>query len=937
MRRNITQLLSCSLKKMCVFYLSELNSIRNSKKMQSYKLLFLVLTFMIVGTMLNAQPFIRTNGGYGQYGYIEKDAAATNFWVANGGYGNIYQYGVRTYVMGPNVTKYNYTNTGSCARGDDATTNYDNSTYAMSAGNILYSSVFVEYCGPTYSCGSMTPTGACFNERSFFVLDVVPKTDALVSNACYSSTNSNVVLTFTISNNNTSGQKLNRLWLINEGTASESSDIYNGAFELYYEAATGTETFNGSESHQILWGDYNSNSTSNNVYGHDALGIDIPQNSNGGLRCYVVLKGTSTNLSSSAIGKTIKMSIIADGISITPNRDSNFSLLHIDKTQPSPTAITIVGTAASSGTITGTSTQCPGLTNQTYSIGSVTNATTYNWVVPTGWTITAGQNSTSITVTTGNAGQNGNVTVTAGNSCGTSSPQSLAVTVNPSSLTWVGGASGAENDWNTAANWAPASIPTACADVIIPTGLTNYPTLSAAGTCKNIAIESGASLLDNGYLTVTGTASVERFITKYGVGSDKMFHFLSSPVAGQSISPQFSDPPNNTTDDFYKFGESTYEWINFRGATVNVPNSSFGESNFVVGRGYLVAYNTDYSKTFTGTLNSGTLNSGTGLPALTYTSTLGTNAGWNLMGNPYPSAIAWDNVTSEQYANLDNAVYVRDNASSTYKTWVSGVGTLTNGIIPAMQGFFVHAYAASPTLYLENQDRVHGGATYYKKSSVAENVIHLKIEGNERNDDTFVRFTNDATFGFDRQWDAYKLYGEASVPNFYTLAGDTKLAVNSLPLNAMVGTVPLAVEAGTESTYTISLEENSLSSLIDVKLEDLKTGLLMQLNVEPSYTFTATPGDNPNRFLLHFLNTTGTNKPVASAIKVYSTAGKINISGMDGKAEVLVRNMMGQVVLRNSVNGEKFYSVNSANLPAGVYVISVVSGRQTESEKVVVK
>jgi gliding motility-associated-like protein len=89
------------------------------------------------------------------------------------------------------------------------------------------------------------------------------------------------------------------------------------------------------------------------------------------------------------------------------------------------------GTPATPGVITGTAVQCPGLTLQTYSISSVTNATTYTWTVPTGWSITGGQGTTTVTVTTGAYNQNGNITVTAGNSCGTSTVRTLAVTVNP--------------------------------------------------------------------------------------------------------------------------------------------------------------------------------------------------------------------------------------------------------------------------------------------------------------------------------------------------------------------------------------------------------------------------------------------------------------------------------------------------------------------------
>lgn len=89
------------------------------------------------------------------------------------------------------------------------------------------------------------------------------------------------------------------------------------------------------------------------------------------------------------------------------------------------------GAPLTPGDITGTQAVCPGVTGIIYSIAAVANATTYNWVVPTGWSITAGNGTTSITVTSGATGQNGVISVTAQNSCGTSSPKTLNVTVNP--------------------------------------------------------------------------------------------------------------------------------------------------------------------------------------------------------------------------------------------------------------------------------------------------------------------------------------------------------------------------------------------------------------------------------------------------------------------------------------------------------------------------
>src|SRR5262249_11625350 len=64
----------------------------------------------------------------------------------------------------------------------------------------------------------------------------------------------------------------------------------------------------------------------------------------------------------------------------------------------------------------------------TYSIGLVLGATTYTWSVPSDATIIAGQGTNAITV---NFGINpGTISATANNSCGSSSPSTLPVTIN---------------------------------------------------------------------------------------------------------------------------------------------------------------------------------------------------------------------------------------------------------------------------------------------------------------------------------------------------------------------------------------------------------------------------------------------------------------------------------------------------------------------------
>ncbi|NTW31199.1 MAG: fibronectin type III domain-containing protein [Bacteroidetes bacterium] len=76
--------------------------------------------------------------------------------------------------------------------------------------------------------------------------------------------------------------------------------------------------------------------------------------------------------------------------------------------------------------ITGLTTFCPGQTGVTYSVSPITGVTSYNWTVPSGASITSGQNTNSITVDFGST--SGNICLTAINDCGKSSPTCMQVT-----------------------------------------------------------------------------------------------------------------------------------------------------------------------------------------------------------------------------------------------------------------------------------------------------------------------------------------------------------------------------------------------------------------------------------------------------------------------------------------------------------------------------
>ncbi|NLO51862.1 MAG: T9SS type A sorting domain-containing protein, partial [Bacteroidales bacterium] len=511
--------------------------------------------------------------------------------------------------------------------------------------------------------------------------------------------------------------------------------------------------------------------------------------------------------------------------------------------------------------------------------------------------------------------------------------------------TWSGTT---DNDWDKPGNW-PNGVPRAIDDVVIPaSGITNYPTITQTAYCNKLTIESGAtgsgSLIDNGFLLVGGTTSVERYIPKYNPGSTG-WHFLSAPVATQAISPEFVDvtaSPMSPAVDFYSWNEEHNYWINIKNSSGNYNQGTSWEhfSNdanpaFEPGKGYLAAYGVDVTKNFTGTLNHGDKASGTGIPALSYTS--GASEGWNLIGNPYPSALDWDEGNWNR-TNVDGSVYIYDGAAVQYKSWNGSLGGLSGGIIPAMQGFFVKASATGASLTIPQAARVHNAQNFYKSSALVSDLLALKVAGNNFEDEIFVNFKPEATMGFDNQFDAYKLYGGQVAPQLYSSIPGAILSINVLPHSSEEVLVPVGLEVGAAGQYVITVEEDTFWETVGIALEDLKTGIFTDLRNVTQYAFTSDPNDDPNRFVLHFNEVTDIEEPGQQSkdIRFYVYDNKLYVIDNDTEnGLVKLFNMLGQPVLEESYSGR----LNTIDLPLrhGNYIVQITTYNKFVSGKIFIK
>lgn len=88
-----------------------------------------------------------------------------------------------------------------------------------------------------------------------------------------------------------------------------------------------------------------------------------------------------------------------------------------------------VNDVPSTPTISGQVTPGPSLVGYVYTVPNVVDATNYTWTVPAGWNIDSGQGTNTLTATSGALTEDGNITATVTNACGTSSAGTLSVTV----------------------------------------------------------------------------------------------------------------------------------------------------------------------------------------------------------------------------------------------------------------------------------------------------------------------------------------------------------------------------------------------------------------------------------------------------------------------------------------------------------------------------
>ncbi|WP_433814243.1 DUF7507 domain-containing protein [Flavobacterium johnsoniae] len=459
------------------------------------------------------------------------------------------------------------------------------------------------------------------------------------------------------------------------------------------------------------------------------------------------------------------------------------------------------------------------------------------------------------------------------NAAGCKSPSSTTVSVtNQSSTTWNGTSwsNGDPNSTKSAVFTGGYTFATdfyACSctvnspvNLIVPSGITlnitNAVTVNTGGTLtfnnNSSLVQTNKNAANSGNITYIRQTSVRRYDYTY----------WSSPLTASSGFTLYMMSPLTLSDKYTSYNPNGSWVISYGGILPMTPGEGYsvrGPQNFDIVTPSI------QTASFTGVPNNGDV------PRTTVPNK------FNLLGNPYPSAIngikligdtnigtiylwthntppANDGSNKYKYASSDYAAF---NLSGSVRN--GGDATGPTGYIAAGQGFFAKPVTSSITF--TNDMRVGGNNGSFYKTAKAENLERNRVWLNLSNAEgafkqTLVGYIEGATNGLDLNYDAASFNGNTYV-DFYSINETAKFSIQgrALPFeNSDV--IPLGYKTTVAGDFTISIDHvDGFFDNQNVYLEDKTAGTVSDLKAQ-DYTFKTEAGTFTDRFALRYTNKT---------------------------------------------------------------------------------
>ena len=299
--------------------------------------------------------------------------------------------------------------------------------------------------------------------------------------------------------------------------------------------------------------------------------------------------------------------------------------------------------------------------------------------------------------------------------------------------------------------------------------------------------------------------------------------------------------------------------------------------------------------------------------------------GWNLVANPYPSNIDWNAASGWTKSNVSGTIYIWNADFNQFATWNGTSGT--NGgsrFIASSQGFYVQTTAAAPVLSCTENVKTATSATMLRESQNNGNgdMIRFIVKGQNQYDETLFGFKDEATAGFDVEFDAVKMRSPIpTAPSLTQVVNNKDMAMNFVSNLNRNAKIELRFLTTTNGDYILSFEGLNLFPANEcVILRDLKTGTSVDLKKVNSYSFYAFNNDNEVRFVIEVSSPLAVNAKNVSCGN--TNDGALEIQQVVAGWKYDVYNSNGVQIVNNVSTSNRLIN----NLEAGAYTIKFDNG-----------
>lgn len=473
-----------------------------------------------------------------------------------------------------------------------------------------------------------------------------------------------------------------------------------------------------------------------------------------------------------------------------------------------------------------------------------------------------------------------------------------------------------------------------------------------------LIINSGSFMVENNASLVQTNNSSQNAGTNFTMKriTEPMYRYdltyWSSPVAGQTLK---NLSPLTLFDKYFGWDPNSQTWITY----------PVGNHTMQPGAGYVVRapqnYSTDptvvqpYEGNFIGTPYNGI-----------FTVPVVGDGNFNLLGNPYPSAIDADLFLSDPAnATLDGVIYLWTHNTPiipagqiySYSTddyavynFLGGTGTaapsepnanlnVPNGYIASGQGFFIGGITAGIATF-HNGMRVAGNNDqFFRSPQVEKHRLWTSISNASGGfKQILIGHASNATNDFDRGWDGSLMDSDGLT--LYTFVEDRKLSIQSFALPFDVNqTVPVGYKTDVAGSHSIMINKtDGLFAEQDIYLHDKALDLLHDLKVS-NYEFTTQAGTFDNRFEIVYVNAALGNPDgiVQKGILIYNDENTISVkSAVDEISTISIIDMQGRILYTlHEVNDNK--ATLKLDLPNQVLIVSVTTKDGSKYNKKIIQ